>query len=71
MVDTNPPPPTLLERIEAALTRWKISQTKFGYDAAGDPALVMKMRQGMVVRQKRQGKIERYLDRLAAEEMTG
>lgn len=57
----------LLPDIENALALHQISQTRFGYIAVGDPALVKRLREGMVMREDRRGKVEAALRKLEAE----
>lgn len=71
MTDT-PDIDPLLPQIETALELYGISQSRFGYYACGDPALVLKLRRGMKLREKRGKKVSSALERvLKAEGIPG
>lgn len=58
----------LLPQIETALELYAVSATAFGYYACGDPALIGKMRKGMVLRTKRGERVARALERVQKNE---
>jgi hypothetical protein len=66
MPDT-PTTDPLLPAIEEVLILNGISATAFGYRIAGDPALVGKLRGGMVLKRKRRAKVEAGLKELEQE----
>jgi len=47
----------ILPQIEIALEIYGVSQSRFGYYACGDPALLLKLRRGMILRDKRGKKV--------------
>ena len=57
----------LLPEIETAMRLHEVSATQFGYCAVGDPALVARLRDGMVMRPKRRAKVMAALVRLNEE----
>lgn len=58
----------LLPQIETALELYGVSQTAFGYYACGDPALIGKMKKGMLLRTRRSGRVARALERVLKNE---
>lgn len=58
----------LLHRIDAHLRAHRMTPTKFGREALGDPNLVAQLRQG---RQLRTATVKRILNYLAASEKVG
>jgi len=67
-MDTTPDKDPLLPAIETALELYGVSQTAFGYFACGDPSLLLKLRRGMVLREKRSAKVARALERVQKHE---
>lgn len=63
MLDT-PTTDPLLADIEIVLDLYNISATAFSYYAAGDPALVKRLRDGMVMREPRRTRVKRALERI-------
>ena len=59
-IDNDP----LLADIEAALELYEISPTRFGYAVAGDPALIKRMRDGMVLKTRRRARVEAGLKKI-------
>ena len=57
-------PDPLAPRLEEALLRSGMSQTKFGYVHFGDPAFMKKMRDGRNFRRPMIAKIEKLLEEL-------
>lgn len=57
----------LLLRIERYLRAAKMTPTRFGREAAGDPCLVGDMREGRVLRAKTVARIAAHLDRAERE----
>ena len=60
-------PDPLLQRIEDHLKRTRISATRFGREAVGDPKLVHEMRCGRYLRGATARRIAAYLDAAAAQ----
>lgn len=54
----------LLKDLELTLDLYGISATRFGYFAVGDPALVGRVRKGMLLRDRRRQKVAKALDRI-------
>lgn len=57
----------LLSRVESVLLIHEVSATRFGYVAVGDPALVGRLRRGMIPRPRRRAKIEAALTKIERE----
>lgn len=57
----------ILAAVETALALHGISQSRFGYIAVGDPALVKRLRDGVVLRDPRRAKVQAALDKLEKE----
>ena len=53
----------LLYRIERHLQRRRMSQTRFGREAVGDPNLISQLRDGRELRAKTSQRVLDYLDR--------
>jgi hypothetical protein len=53
----------MLRRIERHLRRFDIAPTRFGRDAAGDPRLVLDMRNGREPGPRMLERINRFIDR--------
>jgi hypothetical protein len=67
MANTKPQPvDELLPRIEQVLDLYDISATKFGYFSCGDPAVVLKMRKGRILRVKMRHRVEVALGKIEA-----
>lgn len=58
----------LLTRIERHLRHHRMTPTRFGREAAGDPNLITQMRDGRELRRKTAERIIRYLDERSCEE---
>jgi hypothetical protein len=58
---------SLRRRIEQFLKRTRISATRLGLDAAGDPKLVFMIRKGRVPRPRMEAKVVAYMDRIDRE----
>jgi hypothetical protein len=58
---------SLRRRIEQFLKRTRISATRLGLDAAGDPKLVFLIRKGRVPRRRMEAKVLAYMDRIDRE----
>jgi hypothetical protein len=58
---------SLRRRIELFLKRTRISATRLGLDAAGDPRLVFLIRKGRVPRPRMEAKVLAYMDRIDRE----
>lgn len=54
----------LLATIETTMELYGISMSAFGYYACGDPALVGKLKKGMLLRDKRSKKVAAALERV-------
>lgn len=54
----------ILLKVETALIEHDVSQTRFGYSAAGDPTLVAKLRKGRMPRASTIEKIKKALQKL-------
>jgi len=52
----------ILKHIEAHLRRHRMSPTRFGREAVGDPNLVSQLRDGRELREKTMRRLRAYLD---------
>ncbi|WP_425517310.1 hypothetical protein [Sphingomonas colocasiae] len=57
----------MLRRIERHLRRFNVAPTRFGRDAAGDPRLVIDLRNGREPGPRMVARITHFLDRREAE----
>jgi hypothetical protein len=58
---------SLRRRIEQFLKRTRISPTRLGLDATGDPKLVFEIRKGRAPRPRMESKVVAYMDRIDRE----